>query len=938
MFLFYHPEQSAKNVSLHKGRLFEALLRRYLEACGFEVELRRKRHSAEYDLTGAGRLDRRPVLGEAKAHGNPIALQDVSAFVGKVLPRHHHDKHLLGLFLSTSQLTAEAEDYVSSLAETGLHFRVLSGDVLLADIAERLALPTSSTAQQAMAVLGVYPLSTHMLVTEHGPHVLVIAATDGGATPAAFGVVRADGHLVSDRVFLDDVRQRVPELQELAPAWETPASGAPSVLPRSPIPEGLILGNDWADYRLPAPPAFFVGRRTVVERIASTVCGDTHPGVIQLKSRSGVGKSSLMAFLADSLRAAGAHVQLYDARDVKSVLDLWAVVQRFTGAAHPAADYGDMERQLAALAAAAGPRAVLLIDQFESTFTDPDLYNAFELLATAAVRVRPRACVVFARKNDLLTTFDDQQITLERLNEVSESVVLDDFAAQEAVQLIEAISSHADKPVSTELKAYVLEFAQGFPWLLKRTMAHVLTLLRRGGGPPELLSSALRLDDLFDEELAELDELERDYLLRIARQLPATYHQLAGYFDEDPYLARVLDRLTRERLLRLSGSTYDTYNDVFKEYLVYRRLPEFHLSFVYRLGDAAVLSAFWRMLDVRRFTTEEMRRTLRRARGTTFNMIRELRNVGLLDRDGKGGWVIPDLALDAFERGRLGEYIRQQLLRNALVSDLVGHLQATGPLAREELTAYLQDRFPFISASPQTWTAYAAILLNWLRLVELVRVDGDVIAPAAPDRTESAQRIGNLRHRSKAHHKVVPTAFLPGTWWRHVEAAAERLERGGNEPLPRKLREGLLDLVRLRLATPEGRLLVTGGDAVRASVARMLSEEPYQRYWEAVRAGQAPAETLSQHFQLKGLQRSTIDWRARILLHWGVNLGLITLDERHRASTRGRAGQGAAPGGDAVRGVQGADAMPDRGARAPRRPRVEREGSKAQIGLNLEPV
>lgn len=894
MFLFYHPEQTTKNFGQLKGRLFESLLRRYLSASGYEVELRRKRHSAEYDLTGAARLDRRPLVGEAKAHGNPIALHDVAAFVGKLIPIHRREPHVLGLFLSTSQLTAEAEDYVSSLGDSP-RLRILSGDALLTDIAERLELPGATAAQQTLSGTGVYPLSAHMLATEQGPYVLVIAAADTGATPAAFGVVRADGQLVAERAFLDDVRQRVPELQELVPVGADPGpdtTASPSSA-RSPIPEGLILGNDWADYRLPAPPAFFVGRRAVVDRIRAALLGDTHPGVVQVKSRSGVGKSSLMAFLAESLRGAGLRAQLYDARDVKSVLDLWAIVQRLTGAGRPAADYGDMERQLGALAAGGGPRTVLLVDQFESTFTDPDLYNAFELLAMAAVRSRPRLCVVFARKNDLLTTFDDQQITLERLNEVSESVVLDDFAADEAVQLIEAIGGHADRPVSAELKSYVLEFAQGFPWLLKRTMAHVLTLLRRGGGPLELLSSSLRLDDLFDEELAELDEVERDYLLRIARQLPATYHQLASYFDEDPYLPRVLDKLTRERLLRLSGSTYDTYNDVFKEYLVYRRLPEFRVSFVYRLGDAAVLSTFWRVLDLRRFTTEEMRRTLRRARGTTFNMIRELRNVGLLDRDGKGGWAIPELALEALERGRLGEYLRHQLLRNALVSDILGHLQATGPLSRDDLTSYLQDRFPFISASASTWTTYAGILLNWMRLVELVRVEGEVIGPAPGDRKESAQRIGNLRHRSKAHHKVLPSAFLPSARWRHIEAAALSLGGGsGAVGLPRKTREGLLDLVRLRLATPDGRLLVSGLEAVRASVARMLNDEPYRSYWAAVHEGANPGLTLSRMFQLAGLQRSTIDWRARVLLHWGLKLGVIDAGAPRANPRRGRADLG----------------------------------------------
>jgi hypothetical protein len=109
-------------------------------------------------------------------------------------------------------------------------------------------------------------------------------------------------------------------------------------------------------------------------------------------------------------------------------------------------------------------------------------------------------------------------------------------------------------------------------------MAHVLTLRTKDANPAELMPAALRLDDLFDEELEELDELERDYLVQITHRFPARYQELDRYFDEEPYPPGILEKLTRDRLLRLSGSTYDTYNDVFKEYLVYKRLPDFRLS------------------------------------------------------------------------------------------------------------------------------------------------------------------------------------------------------------------------------------------------------------------------------------------------------------------------------------------------------------------------
>src|SRR5271170_3679131 len=171
-------------------------------------------------------------------------------------------------------------------------------------------------------------------------------------------------------------------------------------------------------------------------------------------------------------------------------------------------------------------------------------------------------------------------------------------------------------------------------------MAHILRLVSSGVPQAELIPSALRLDDLFDEELEELDEIERDYLIRIAQRLPATYQDLDRAFEEDKHLPEILDKLTRYRLFRLSGSTYDTYNDVFKEYLVYKKLPDFRLSFMYRLGPASVMKPFRQVSDLGSFTTEQLRSKLGLAQGSAFNLIREFRNLGLIDKEGDH-WIVP---------------------------------------------------------------------------------------------------------------------------------------------------------------------------------------------------------------------------------------------------------------------------------------------------------
>lgn len=882
MFFFYHPSQTAENANYYKGLLFESVLRRYLTALGFKVELRQKHHSLEYDLDGTAELDGRRLIGEAKAHGRSITGETFSSFIGKVFPMHAKGAPLTALFLSTSSLTPDATDYTNSLEETGLKVRVITGDLLLDSIADKLGLPAAATLDEVVRSLGAYPLSRHMLVTEEGPLLLQLAAGEGGATPAAFLLLRADGQVIADQAFLADVRRRVADLQELTPLYPSPQPRQRHSL-RDPIPEGLIVGNDWADYRLPAPPQFFVGRSAIAERIIASLLNSKSAGVVQLKSRSGVGKSSLTSFVSNQLKAQGVFAQVYDARNIKSVFDLWSVVQRFTGSDRAASDFGDMERQIALAGDGRGSPSVLLFDQFESTLADPDLFSGFEMLALACVRLRASVRILLARKNDLLTTYDDAQISLERLNEVSESIELDDFTAPEAVELIGKISEAADRPVSPEIKAYVLEFAQGFPWLLKRTMAHVLKLLQRGESRVEIASAALRLNDLFDEELEELDEVERDYLGRVAQRLPATYHQLATVFEEDPFLPRILDKLTRERLVRLNGSTYDTYSDVFKEYLVFRKLPGLRVAFAYRFGDLPVVSTFRKLVALRRFSTDRMRAELRKPLGSTFNLIRELRGVGLLDRAGSE-WVIPDAALDAYDRSRLGEYLRQQLVKNALVSDLLGHLQSVEELPVSDLPKYLRYRFPFVEAADETWRSYAQALLAWLTAVQLVHTSKGTITLSKEDRGEVAQRLGNLRDRlRRVRGKSAPVAFLPRGWWRHASVVIEMLEARSSAKLSLKQHAALRDLIELNLATEDRQLAVASADAAKEALRHVLTKEPYASYWRSLEAGEDPATSLATIFRVDGVKRLTLVWRAKILQSWG--LGSKVLERRYRITS-----------------------------------------------------
>ena len=395
MFLFYSSKQTDENRSYYKGVLFEELLRRYLDSSGYDVEIRRKHNSLEYDIEGTDRASGMRIIGEAKAHGTAISGHDFSSFVGKILPRGLSKGEIRGLFLSTSALTPDADDYYDTVRDFGVVAH--TGQQLANAIVQALRLPEQSEAFRSLEQKEFDPKQYLLLTTDSGEFIAVTAGNVSSAAASVFGLLRPDGRMVDDPRFLEALSASVPELQALSPIAGTVATTASR--PRD-IQRGLTLGSDWADYRLPAAPEYFVGRDVFLQELREHIASGEPPFVIQIKSRSGVGKSSVLASLERQLTADGARTEIHDARDVKSVLDVQAVVQRYTEIRATPADFRALAQSLGELGACIGEqRAVLIVDQFESTFNNPDVFYAYEAIASLHGRLGPSMYFVLARKN-----------------------------------------------------------------------------------------------------------------------------------------------------------------------------------------------------------------------------------------------------------------------------------------------------------------------------------------------------------------------------------------------------------------------------------------------------------------------------------------------------------------------------------------------------------
>ncbi len=875
MFLFLQIDKKANdsNVSFYKGKLFEELLSEYLSKVGYEVELRRKKSSLEYDIEGKHKVTGTTLIGEAKAYSSVVEAEKVTSFIGKLAVPRKKDPSLDAIFLSTASISSESQNYLDDLDDKKI--QALSGKELMASMIDVMNLPNIAILTKQLSGHGFTARNNFLLKTNIGVYIVLVAGTTENVTPSYLAIFNDKSELVSDEKFLREVVQRIPDFQNFEPVIYGKKLKQRSINRQASY---ITVGSGWLDYRFPVDPKYFIGRSELIHEIKSHLETGSSPNIIQVKSRSGVGKSSLLVYL-ESLLAKTNVVHTHDARNIKSQLDFLTLIQNITSTDEIIADINDVENAFKELFLSQKKKFLLIIDQFESTFTNPDVYYSYEALIDLALKYPKDLFIVIARKDDLLTTYDEKSINLDKLNLVSKHYKLTDFTPDEAIALIDGINENSEFEVGRDIRSYLLEFSQGFPWLLKRTAAHILKVLSTGKSEKELISEGLQLKDLFDEELEGLDEIEKQYLINIATRLPSTYNQLHIQFDEDPLLPKILEKLTQARLLRLTGETYDTYNDVFKEYLVYSKLPEFQQPIILRINISAILSIIHWAMSRNKFTINALMKEYNFSKKTAYNHIKEIMNLEIFVKDGSY-WRVQQNVKDIFSQARLSEYIRRKLVNNKYISSLLNSIGKEESINVDEIPSYLKKSLPYLSASDSTWRTYSKVLLSWLQGTELVVSKGGSISLNIADHNKIIAKLGNISvlPYSIRARKRSSNFFIPSVTFSQMRKVLQNILNSVeiNDRLSTSCKSNLkaFDLIQ------EEELFFTSEEDLLDKLKPFFSKKPYSEIWGKINQGSPVFESYKLLLEECEYTEDTMRWQLKKIINWGKVLGFIDKTKR----------------------------------------------------------
>lgn len=911
---FFDPE-AEELTPQRKGHLFERFAKRLVEMSGYtDVVLRAKHSSLEYDLEGRSRLHGRTLNGEAKAHEANISGKDAAAFVGKMLPIALGAGSADGLFISTSPFTAEGRDYLdlitkSDLTKHNLNLRTLVGDEITRFLTENNY--CMSEAQFRLATqdtMQMEPVDTWLIVAERADMLLATCGPSANSAATHFATFDLQGaveHLAPDRV--TRLRAQVADLSGLV-------YGGGS---RAPLIEGtaterlptVAAGVGWFDYKFPSPPETFIGREeplAEIARLVSTIQGEaTAMRAVQILSRSGVGKSSLLLKVPHDLGRP--HAVIIDGRNLRVPADIRLVVAELTARVNgslgvklnPPKGREDVQTSLREVGEALrGTRdvAVVLIDQFEALLSLPPVFQAvLDMIATTTTWRLPIVWVL-ARKNDLAATYDEgAAIDLARLNELSTPIGLDDFTPVEERVLLERLGVELGSQLTKPLAEAIQTFAAGFPWLLKRVCAHVLTTIRAGLSQRELLQAGLRAEDLFEEDLTGLPEQDKAMLRLLAAHMPNTAAELTRRLEGEVSAQRLTEKLNDflgRKLLRLSGDVYDTYNDVFKTYLVTERIP-FKSRYVFRATPGAALALLPLIADNGATDLATFQALGGGNKIAVLNKLRELRLLGFIDP--KPGIVaLSSGAQSALENDTLGDFLRKALRANGLVVSVLDLLSSQGSSTISVIVADLRRQLPHIEVSDDTWTQYAIILVNWLRYAGLVDIEGDLVhlrESASDEQLQPREFYLGSFTAGTFLPSVRPAKVLELLRWldEGQRTRGQAVEQFGGTFLAGLLRDAAsLNLIRvmgesLSLAT-QARAMLTRSDLTERDIAALALSKPNVRALVDA-ATQSPQDLDGQREVLKRFGSAnwtdgTWRWRLGLLSAWVVSTGQLKAGRR----------------------------------------------------------
>jgi DNA polymerase III delta prime subunit len=903
--------------------LFEELMADVLRSHGYSIDRIPNVNYAvmEIDIDGRQTITGLPLYAECKCYETEVDSPKLQAFYGKYTARWFKDKRCHGLFIALPGVNSHAKGFYRENCEGNeqIVMRLLEEEQVL-DAIYRSGKVVQPGRIASLVNPNVGSAGDRLLFfTDRSYFWIQYLIPQGGSIPKSVLIADATGRQITEKSTIDYLVSLYPELQDFPPVI---AETLPISLGRGPTRESEeiveVRGSSACfEYQFPASPQFFVGREEVLSEVeeltAAILSKTTSSRGLLFEANSGWGKSSLVLACIDRLTNAGHFALAIDSRSASSSQFVLRVLNYvcskfgdFGGAIEPGVALGPIAGYEGALETLAGIGAALekqgkllfiFFDQFENMFVLKDALRHVRDLFLKICDRQVNVVFGFSWKTDLVGLTNEFPYQLrDALSSACRRIPLEPFSEPETNAMFQRLSKEIKAKLREDLKFFLSEFSQGYPWLLKKLCAHVKSQRDKNVPQLEMVDSLLNVEELFRDDLRGLSPGEEEVLRKIAKVAPIGVSELREEME-----SAVIQSLLNARLLVRIGTKLDIYWDIFRDYLNTQKIPV-QENYLLRLQPTPVLRAANALVEAgRQIPPGAFQSILGASDGSFYNITREMRLLGLASKAGTSIAANPKLpdAGETFEAD-MRSLIKERLNRNRIVTKLLKELESRTPLSVEDVANIISESCPYIAAKPETWRVYARTIGNWMNFADLAIFRGKTgqLARYRPDRAireaylSSARRSYGLRFPRIQYGPIERAAIVVFEAIR----SKQRVDWSGFKK----------STISKALDTLEDFAFVTRDDQSLEVNARLIDfvADPEHRpelflhaatripafatFLEALRS-RPPESWTSEDLSKEVAHRLNVDWKpgtaatnVKIMLDWARHCGLNTKLKRKR--------------------------------------------------------
>lgn len=726
--------------SHNKGHLFEKFIAKLFEAYGCEPpsvrSLNVRANGYELDLVTRFTLSDARAIAECKAYTSALPSAELNAFYGKLSVERLDNADTFGWFVAIPGLTKDGFELARKLEAQDSKFKLITSLEIQALVHRKGWVPKFDEGEIQIS-------DEAILVTSSGLCALAKQLDPNTHLPISVLVKRMNGVVNSaDLALLADSDY----CGGLAVVDVAVANNSAPYVVGSDAPNLFTVVGSSADfeYQFPAAPKYFIGREDVLAKVGFVGENKGQARVIVLNAQSGWGKSSLALRLADQVRGSGGFAIVYDTRTAGAASYVAASIRKALTEAVQAGklempsdpSFASLRSSLATLQAAyrMGGSAPMLIffDQFENVFRNSRITQEFRDLAIGVREIEAPITIGFSWKTDLFGLTEGYPYQLR--DEIRGSALvlsIDPFGPSEVNTLLARLGKASHTKLSNDLRQRLREYSQGLPWLLKKLGNHILTQLQAGVSESELLSEALNIERLFDQDLANLETREVDAIKVIAKEAPVAVAEIIERVSPE-----IIQSLVDQRLLVRVGERLDTYWDTFREFLISGKvaIEDTYILRQWPLSTANLLTFLVR--NGGEMTTPDVVRELGTSSNVIFNASRDLRQLGILAQKPGVLVMVDSLRGEDVTENHIRARVNKSLRRHKIFSCIreLAMQSKMQQIETESLAQKMPSLFPAVDVSEKTWRIYTAVFVAWLEYAGLLQVRGRVlilnVAPA----------------------------------------------------------------------------------------------------------------------------------------------------------------------------------------------------------------